>query len=226
MYERITYEINGDKFRSQKELKDFIIDFIAEYQDCVITEDKDKDAFFFVYELLKLHPNFEEKTKNGIKSFVVKKDGFGKNYCIFIRDNYKRMIDFSWRACVRGKPQSVDSNLKAAMREAISEDIISFKRSRLKDDSVCDICSCQLTEGDIHVDHVNHFILLADEFKLLFDGVLPREFDDCLKTFRAKFKETDSDFKSAWVDYHNKNAELRLVCSRCNLTRAKGALND
>jgi hypothetical protein len=40
-------------------------------------------------------------------------------------------------------------------------------------------------------------------------------------THRRCFLETDKDFKNEWTDYHYENAQLRVLCQKCNLTRTK-----
>ena len=46
-------------------------------------------------------------------------------------------------------------------------------------------------------------------------------FDDNPKYNLAMFKEEDVDFKTEWLNYHNKHCNLQILRKDCNLQKAK-----
>ena len=38
---------------------------------------------------------------------------------------------------------------------------------------------------------------------------------------RRCFKPIDSIFEKEWQEFHKDNAQLRILCQKCNLTRSK-----
>ena len=49
---------------------------------------------------------------------------------------------------------------------------------------------------------------------------IPSTFDDNFDN-TAIFKEEDEIFSNSWYEYHLKNATLRPLCKKCNLSRSK-----
>ncbi len=128
-------------------------------------------------------------------------------------------MDISWLTRVSGKPTSVNANLKEAMRVSIEGQVDRFRDGIYRPDLECEICKEFLNDkGDTHVDHDVKFETLVSGYKTLH-GAGPTNFDDEEFTNRAKFKAVDQKYEEAWRDYHEKNAILRLVHKKCNLTR-------
>ena len=51
---------------------------------------------------------------------------------------------------------------------------------------------------------------------------IPNSFADMQDTSnRKRFLPIDREFENEWIYYHYKNARLRMLCQRCNLTRTK-----
>ena len=68
-----------------------------------------------------------------------------------------------------------------------------------------------------------HFDKLVADFLSINKNInTPVEFDEMNdETHRRQFLLRDEEFKKLWINYHNDNAILRILCQRCNLGRKK-----
>lgn len=120
-----------------------------------------------------------------------------------------------------GKKYAIDSELKRAMRDAISPDILKFALSHKDKIMMCGNCKKQITVENSHVDHdINHvsFKSLVEDF-CKTKKKLPTDFD--WNETGREFKKEDIEFKNEWINYHNKNSKLRMLCVKCNLSDCK-----
>ncbi len=174
----------------------------------------------FFHELIERHPGYEEKYGPGIKKFLTGRS-FKKHIELNLLRQDESRMDISWVTCVSGRPKSVLSNLKMAMRVAVEVQIHSFRDKNLSPDKECEVCKLPLGDRQgIHVDHLVHFETLFKNFSAMQED-FPKEFDDEPKTNRAKFRAADVSYSEKWEKYHFDNAILRLVHVGCNLTRKK-----
>jgi hypothetical protein len=106
-----------------------------------------------------------------------------------------------------------------ALRQAISSQIRSYREKM--DISVCLICNVDLSDRITHIDHEIHFAKLVDDFTKLHNITIPTEYNKLPITFERTFIEQDAWIGNLFYEYHLKNAKLRVVCEKCNLTREK-----
>jgi hypothetical protein len=83
---------------------------------------------------------------------------------------------------------------------------------------VCVFCG---DDDDIHTDHHNpSFIELQNRF--LTDNIdVPKTFSKRVGTHKVCFEEKDWDFEKKWINYHDDNCNLQLLCADCNLRKGK-----
>ncbi len=107
----------------------------------------------------------------------------------------------------------------SAMRSSVDEQIFQFKKNNPEK---CVLCT---NTDKLHVDHIIHFDEIALNFINIMENEninIPNTFGDTNdETHRRCFLEIDNNFKNKWIDYHYKNATLRMLCQTCNLTRTK-----
>jgi hypothetical protein len=128
------------------------------------------------------------------------------------------IIDFSWVYCCKFKKQTSSENLTIAMRQAIKDVVINYKRNN---ELMCNNCNVknELYE-DYHVDHnIIPFKTIKNDFLQQTTLEIPTYFDDCEYSNQPIFKEEDYDFKNEWINYHNTNCHLQILCRHCNLTK-------
>jgi hypothetical protein len=138
---------------------------------------------------------------------------------IIIINTYESEIDISWKCSITGKPKGNKHELMSAMRSSVDEQIFQFKKNNPEK---CVLCT---NTDKLHVDHIIHFDEIALNFINIMENEninIPNTFGDTNdETHRRCFLEIDNNFKNKWIDYHYKNATLRMLCQTCNLTRTK-----
>ncbi|WP_355662503.1 DCL family protein [Halomonas salifodinae] len=204
------------QFKTQKAAKEEVRERISRYEagDQLSLEDQ---AFFS--ELFKLHDEYAEKVGCGISCIKVEKD-FHNKKCLYIHRLDGSRIDISWVHCIQ--PASQKAVVSVAFRRAVKERIIHFKSQRISEQAKCPILHVPLDFDNSHVVYVE------------------RAFDDLLSSFLKDVgldiaaielenpKPDDSDqrgiikdqeLRIAWVEYHQKNAQLELWSAEANLRK-------
>jgi hypothetical protein len=213
------YYIGELEFKTKKECEDYTRNIINNLGCCIIN--KDHTQFKFFNNLIQNHPDCDDKTGNGIDYFYIEPNPLVKKY-------YQTMIkrldgsetDFSWVYCCKFKERTVNDDLLRSMRTAIKDDIIKYKQKQSQ--LICNFCK---TENELyenyHVDHHNpSFQTIKDNFLQLTKKQIPSSFGD-FKIYKLTiFKDEDEDFKNDWVDYHNKNCNLQILCRDCNIKKS------
>jgi hypothetical protein len=175
--------------------------------------------YISLIEILKRHPDFVSKTQNMCNIKIIR-DTLNINALkIIIINTDTSEIDISWKCAITGKPKGNKHELMSAMRSSVDEQIFQFRKNN---EEKCGLCT---NTDKLHVDHIIHF----DEIVLNFINMIknkniniPNTFGDTNDdTHRRCFLEIDDNFKNEWVNYHYKNASLRMLCQNCNLTRSK-----
>jgi len=105
------YVINGERFDSKQKIKERIRNISEKYNDYEPIKEDDK---IFLIEILKYHPEFEEKMQ-GMTDMVFSTSNYynGRNRCMFIlygepEDELedRPMDDISWTICLSNIPVS------------------------------------------------------------------------------------------------------------------------
>jgi len=214
------YYIGELEFKTKKECENYTRNIINTLGCCIIN--KDHEQFNFFYDLIKNHPNCDDKKGNGIDYFYIEPNPMAKKYYQTI---IKRLdgseTDFSWVLCCQFKERTASDDLLRSMRTAIKDDIIKYKQNQFQ--LICSFCK---NENELyenyHVDHDNpSFKTLKDQFLHLTKKQIPSSFGSCEIFNLTIFKDEDVDFKNDWVDYHNNNCNFQILCEKCNLTKKK-----
>ena len=217
-------EFLGKIYKTQGEFETFVKNVI--YNDIGICNDIKNiypSHYITLLEILKRHPNFISKTKN-LSNIKIMKDTLNATALkIMIVNNDASEVDISWKCAITGKTKGDKHDLMSAMRSSIDDQIYQFKMSN---EGICVLCG---NVDKLHVDHMNYFDDIAYNFITIMEDEkinIPNNFGDPNdNTHRRCFLEIDSVFKNKWVEYHYKRASLRILCQKCNLTRAKSKLN-
>mgnify|MGYP003333874864 CR=1 FL=1 len=211
------YYIGDLEFKTKKECESYTRNIIYNLGCCII--DKAHEKYNFFINLLNNHSSYQEKIGSGIDYFYIQPNPLVKKYYqTMIKRTDGSEIDFSWVYCCQFRERSKIYDLLRAMRNAVRDDIIKFKRR-----NTLKCVNCE-TENELyenfHVDHDNpSFQSLKDNFLRITDKPIPTNFTD-YKEFTF-FKDEDEDFKNEWIEYHNKNCNLQILCRNCNLRKKK-----
>ena len=173
-------------------------------------------------ELIKRHPNADEKIGCGIERFEIRENPVFKNQKSFylVRKDGTE-TDFSFRVCVSGKSGSVWSRFCSAARHAIRDQIIVFKTSQFLgvDEVKCSITGEIVEWNSCHVDHVITFDEILRKF------VSEKQIEVC-EQLLSKSSDGDildsiasDELKQDWQSFHKNNAVLRITTVDANLKR-------
>jgi hypothetical protein len=205
-------EVNNILFKTQKELTEYVQKLIRKIG---ITNDV---SDVFLYELIKRHAYYTEKTKN-MKSIGIElcpNPDFLRLYILNI-DNTQTEISFI--KCIANKQITESKYNKQlffkALRHSIDSQIQAYKLFNFP--AMCELCNDEAE----HADHINHFEGIGNDFIKQFSIIIPTDYIKIPITFNIKFCEEDNDIKLLFQEYHKQVAKLRPLCKHCNLTRTK-----
>lgn len=179
----------------------------------------DHEEYEFLHDLIKNHDEYTQKVGAGIKHFTVRENMNNHSELVIYRIDGTNTV-ISWNYCTRFRGRTHLENISSAMRNAISEHIMTFKRKAISESNlICVMCNdiCAL---HYHVDHFNpSFVVLRNTF--LSNNVNPLLFTACPYTNMTIFKDDDIAFRDKWVSYHNENCNLQILCAKCNLSKTR-----
>lgn len=214
-----TLQICNTIFPTKKAAKDFIREIISRHENNETLKGND---FSFIYDLLSVHPESEQKIGCGVSRIFVDLDAqYKKNKCFYLTRTDGSSTDFSWISCIDGR--NIRREIFDAFRNAITYQIEEFKKEKLTDSSVCPYTNEKLNNGNSHVDHespltfyslVNKF--LKEESIDLFDVKISEPQDNQFTTSLI-----NNQLIERWKKYHLKNAKLRIISATGNLSHAK-----
>jgi len=214
------YYIGDVSFKTKKECENYTRNIINSLGCCIIN--KTHSHFIFFDNLIKNHTEYDDKRGVGIESFYIAPNPMVKtSYQTNIKRIDGSVVVFSWVYCCQFKEKTTTNNLVNSMRISVRNHTINYKQKQTK--LICNYCKSEneLYEN-YHVDHDNpSFQTLKNDFLQLTTKKIPLLFDSCKKYNFAIFKEENDDFKNDWVDYHNKNCNLQILCRDCNLRKKK-----
>lgn len=223
MAKRQPFIVNDEIFRTKQDLEKRVQSIVAGYPDRQVLNPIDFD---FMHALLGNHPQFETKIGCGISAFYIQRNPIypsNRNFMIVRADDSE--TDFSWRECLHPTPHA--KKVQRACRVLVEPYTMEFKQAFFEEQG--GQATCPLT-GEVirfvgsHVDHV-----APKTFDRLFDAFLSHHGLDvnqiALKNELADNKYVDEledyDLAESWIDFHNQNAELRVISALGNLSHAK-----
>lgn len=191
--------VGSTTFISKAKAKETVREMIY---DIGITQEVDNPL---LYELIKLHYDYANKTKNMVSLGIEARDrGLG---LVIYTDTGKTVI--SWNCCFDGE-KSYKALLNTALRTSIDQQIQDYKRSNFP--SLCHLCDDEATEAD----HIYEFRHIRDEFLNSYTE-RPNDFRKN-QWNRCCFLEGEP-MEALFQEYHRKVATYRPLCQRCNANR-------
>jgi len=190
-------------FDSKKELKQCISNYFKKFNDI-----QEVDLKFFK-ELLKFHPNYENKCKK-MENIFLAKNSWGTK-CIHIFNTDGTIDDISYLKCIDGVNNY--TNMTKAFRCEIEYQIKNFRKEFLNNSSKCELCNNKLkNDANTHVDHIIKFRDILKKFL----QKIKSDFVDT-KSIGVRRIIKDEEIRNKWIKYHKKHSKLRLLCKKCNL---------
>lgn len=220
MAKKIRYWINGKPFSSQSAMKKH---FQSILKSAAIGEPVSGDTFGDCISLFQRHPEWQSKSGVGIKDIVVRKNPVFNDRCFWIYRTDGTDTDISYLTCLSGRKKTGRSEFMAACRNAIVDQVLSYKRERFREFPIvrCEITGRMVSERDAEIDHVTPFCHIVDLF------ISERSIDiSSVKYIGNGDGEITTDFAdvslmSDWQSFHRKNARLQVTHREAN--QAKGS---
>ena len=214
-----SYFIGELQFQTKKECEEYVRNVIHNLGLCQVQ--KSHEQFTFFDNLLQNHPKYETKKGSGVDYFYITKNPMNqRSYQTMIKRTDGSDIDFSWVQCSQFKIRTQAHYLSSAMRAAIRNETIRYKKnSELK----CAYCGSNDKEyADYHVDHDNpSFLKLKIDFLSKNQKPLPTTYGNCEKYNITIFNTESKLLEQDWVTYHNTHCNFQILCRRCNLQKTK-----
>ena len=208
-------------YKTQKNCENDVRNKLQEIGITTSIKNKSNEFYIFFYNLCKRHPHQIDKLKN-IVDFEIKQTALNKRGLELNIVNVDGTItEISWRVCITGRGHTLQQSYNMALRETISPQIRTYRENKDTDMSTCSICKICLQYKNIHIDHEIHFAKLVDDFTQLYKIIIPIEYNKKPITFERTFTPDNEWIGNLFYEYHLKNAKLRVVCEKCNLTRKK-----
>lgn len=212
--------VGDKKFKYKKDALGYFKAILNSYDYGEILNEDDKND---VFELLKLHPNFEKKNENGIQGFKVDKVRFNTK-CFHIIKNDLSLEVFSYTKCINGN-QSSTTKFSRTCREIIQNDLREVKQKYFSQNSVKGQVKCQETGElcfweELVIDHrqPNTFSVIVDRFiEMNRLNILKIEY---VEKIDAVYEFKDFLLTEKFREYHKQKANLRIVKKGKNSGRA------
>jgi hypothetical protein len=121
----------GEKlFKTKGAAAEFIREILYRYE---IGVNLTGDDHYFIYDLLLLHPERDDKIGAGVEGFSVSRDGrFGTTKHFSINRIDGTSVDFSFAKCLSSNANDPIKLFNAAARASVASQIILFKKIFLK----------------------------------------------------------------------------------------------
>jgi hypothetical protein len=209
------------EFKSQMKFEEYIKDIIYNKVGiCSDIKNKYPKEYEILLELLKRHPDHKEKTKDLI-NLKIKRNIKNHKALELNIEKPNGYIDVSFLICIKAKKNSIKTELMSALRSSIEEQIVDFRDNN--NNYCCSICN---KVDRLEVDHINYFDEIVYNFikenKYL---PIPKNFDDLTDgSNRRTFMKKDLAFMYKFQYFHEENANLRMLCKKCNLSRPKSKI--
>lgn len=212
-----SYVIDGYVYTSKAALGDAIRAILNRYLPGDVLDQADTD---FMYDVIQMHPNAEEKIGCGIRGFGVQRNPkYGQSEFILIRKD-STQTDFSYNKCLC--PPTQLGRFLQACRQSIGDGIIGFRDLYFRSTSnpVCELTGECLTPQTAHVDHAppHTFRWIAETFMQKYRIDVSRVElksggDNSCTVYLPK------DIEELWIAYHWQLAKLRVISASENMRR-------
>lgn len=204
-----------EDFKTKKAMKEFVGEFMhMKLEKNEVLTDECIEYNFFI-ELIETDENRDHDNIDFIKIMNNPMNRKAYHCTIEYEDGRSEPVGFlgiiDRLGNKRSKESAYKNSLAQAFRRSIRDQIHEFKKdNKLK----CEICKARNLEYDkFHVDHIIKFRDLQKNF--MEKGYDIPELEDDNINGGKKFK--DCEFVEKWKRYHQRKAELRILCETCNL---------
>jgi len=169
----------------------------------------------FILDLLKYHPDAEEKLAGIIAGVLVHCRDGGRGFTLHKESG--ELVSFSWQKCI--SPPTPWGKFTRVCRKLVQPDIQLAKQKAFSEVPYlkCEFTGQFLTPKTCHMDHSppRTFSWIVRQFAQEW-GINPNEIVYCHWDGFSGFRDTR--LAQDWIAYHRLNARLRPVSATANLS--------
>lgn len=211
------YTVNDQHFRTQQELIVYVRSILGRYR---VGQALDLFDYPFMLDLLRRHPDAEQKIGCGASEIYVGETPAYHTRCFFLIREDGSETDFSYLECIRATPHA--NKVRLALRYAVDPQILAYKQAAFAttDVVICPDTGERLVFATAHADHRAPLtferlveLFLAAE-GLVFDDIEVIPSTDL--TYRDEL--ADPALVARWVAFHQSHAQLEIVSATANLS--------
>ncbi|MFE2283346.1 DUF3223 domain-containing protein [Streptomyces sp. NPDC059443] len=210
---RLEYLISGERFRTQKALRERVRGIMNSYRYDEVVGEADEE---FLRDLITRHPDYEAKAGVGVGGFVVVRTEWNNRGLMLVRIDGSE-IDISWEECLKATPHA--QQVRGCLRRAVKEQVIAVVTEAFVQGPVL----CAVTGDSIaspreaDVDHYQPvFEELAESFIQEHGGLEAFAIaPDNVAGFSVA-ELGNAALVTDWQEYHRKHANLRVVTKHAN----------
>lgn len=175
--------------------------------------------YTFLIDVFRKHSEWEEKSKDGVQLITIFLAKPYNTRCFKIVGYTGYETDISYIHAVDGSKSKL-SDVKSSMRSAVRSEIEKFKSTLDFSNLYCPISKEKLHSKNTHIDHYD---FTFDELSTIFISNYGVEnlFSLVNKEHVANETEVrflDKELIKEFIDFHNKNTNLRAVSINANLS--------
>lgn len=214
MGKAIPMKLGSRLFESKQEVSIHFKNMLHSYKVGDILNEEDKTQMF---DLLLRHPNFYWKMSKGIKDFKIGLSYEWKKPAFEIIQEDGHTNDFSYIKCIKGKNPTRNQMFNEACREAVTVDILTFKKEFFKENDFprCPICTGDLNFGwgNSEVDHVAPMVFrnIIRKFVYIYEIDINKIDVPLGVPGATRLKFSDRSFAEKFRVFHKEHATLRMV---------------
>lgn len=204
--------INNKIFKTKSELREYCQGILYKYPLEIRIGREDED---FLRELIKRHPESEQKIGCGIDYFITKANMGSRIFFLYRIDSTS--TDFSYLSCITAPSRL--TIVKKAGRNTIKEQVMEYKRKNYKEGMVCPVSGLKITSSQMA--HVDHKVPLFDDIVTSFIKEKGLNIEDIELEGIG-----DGEIQKSWKGhigeefkvYHEQRAQLQIVHEKVNLS--------
>lgn len=213
----IQIKLGSVTYATKTEAKASVKKLLASYS--VGQQVEDWEHQMVLCDLVLMHESWKQKVGCGIAGFKVQREEKHQSKCFWLVRVDGTSTDFSYIECFN--PSSPKQKTLTAMRHAVEEQIIAFKKKAFSSATViaCAGTGKPVTWDDCAIDHVVLFRDLAAEFSREIGVPLEDIETEPTRDGETETLLADKDILALWLEFHQEHAQLRVTTREFNASR-------
>ena len=208
-------QLPSKSFKTQKEAIEFFKEMLHKYSEEQILN---LDDSRLLLELLRRHPEAEDKIGDGIKYFY---RGTSPEYhtpCFFIMRIDDQATEFSYVSCIKGDAPTTEQLFYRACRHAVSDELISQKNEAFRKGGgklACSVTGDLITSDEAEYQHfIPKFKDIVRGFVTHNNLILTPNLISHGVDMQDVVHFTDPIMEAEFKNYHRANAVHFRICKK------------